>query len=137
MVELFSFSIGFLLLDQWSKAAAQTRAVPTGGSCGGILQIRYVPHAKALYQRKYARAAMILVWLAAMASAVLLRRSGVWFQSPVATIGLGCALGGAAGNLHDILRRRYVIDFIDLGWWPVFNLADIGIIAGLALAFVF
>jgi lipoprotein signal peptidase len=28
-----------------------------------------------------------------------------------------------------------VVDFIDLGWWPVFNLADIGIVGGLIAAF--
>jgi signal peptidase II len=45
------------------------------------------------------------------------------------------ALGGAAGNLRDILRRHYILDFIDLRWWPVFNLADVSIVAGLLLAF--
>jgi len=35
----------------------------------------------------------------------------------------------------DLLRRKYVLDFIDLGWWPVFNMADVGIVAGLVLAF--
>jgi len=49
--------------------------------------------------------------------------------------GVGAALGGAAGNLLDILRRRSVLDFIDLRWWPVFNIADVGIVAGLAVAF--
>ena len=50
-------------------------------------------------------------------------------------IGLALALAGAAGNLVDILRWRYVVDFVDLGWWPVFNLADVGIVGGLLLAF--
>ncbi len=49
-------------------------------------------------------------------------------------LGIGCALGGAAGNLLDILRRQHVVDFIDLGWWPVFNLADVAIVGGLLLA---
>ncbi len=33
-------------------------------------------------------------------------------------------LGGVVGNLIDRLFRGYVIDFIDLGFWPAFNLAD-------------
>jgi signal peptidase II len=65
----------------------------------------------------------------------LLRRSGSWFHSQASLIGLGIAFAGAAGNLLDILRHRFVIDFIDLGWWPVFNLADVGIVGGLLLAF--
>lgn len=78
---------------------------------------------------------MVLVWLTALMSAVVLHHSGAWFQTHGALLGLGLALGGAAGNLADILRSGYVVDFIDLRWWPVFNLADVAIVAGLALAF--
>jgi signal peptidase II len=46
---------------------------------------------------------------------------------------LGLMLGGAAGNLVD--RLRYdgaVLDFLDMPWWPAFNLADVFIVAGTA-----
>ncbi len=52
------------------------------------------------------------------------------FASPLTQIALGAALGGACGNVVDHLRRRAVVDFIDLGWWPVFNLADVAIVCG-------
>jgi signal peptidase II len=39
-------------------------------------------------------------------------------------ISLSLILGGAAGNLIDRLRFGFVIDFLDLRVWPVFNLAD-------------
>ena len=58
------------------------------------------------------------------------------FQSPLSQAAVGAALGGAAGNLLDILRTRSVRDFIDFGWWPVFNVADVVIIGGLMFAFV-
>jgi signal peptidase II len=47
----------------------------------------------------------------------------------------GCALvlGGAAGNLIDRLRVGYVIDFIDVRVWPVFNVGDSAITIGVAL----
>jgi hypothetical protein len=35
----------------------------------------------------------------------------------------GPRVGGAANNLLDILRYKYVEDFVDLGWWPIFNFA--------------
>ena len=60
--------------------------------------------------------------------------SGDRLQSHTAMLGFAAALGGAAGNLVDILRLRCVVDFIDLGWWPVFNLADVAIVCGLVLA---
>ena len=45
-------------------------------------------------------------------------------------IGLVLVLGGALGNLTDRLARSpgflrgYVVDFIAIGWWPLFNIAD-------------
>jgi signal peptidase II len=54
-------------------------------------------------------------------------------------VALGLQLGGAIGNnLLDRLRQGFVIDFIDLNFWPlhdwpVFNLADSSIVAGVTL----
>lgn len=54
--------------------------------------------------------------------------------APTMWIGLGVGLGGAAGNLFDLWRHDAVIDFIDPGWWPAFNLADVMIVAGTIAA---
>lgn len=48
-------------------------------------------------------------------------------------LSLGLQLGGAIGNLIDRVRYGYVIDFIDIGFWPIFNLADASIVIGVAL----
>ena len=45
----------------------------------------------------------------------------------------GLILGGAVGNLIDRLRVGYVVDFIDLRVWPVFNVGDSAITIGIAL----
>jgi signal peptidase II len=45
----------------------------------------------------------------------------------------GLILGGAVGNIVDRLRLGYVIDFIQVGWWPVFNLADSAISVGVTM----
>mgnify|MGYP000874263778 FL=1 len=42
----------------------------------------------------------------------------------------GLITAGAIGNLLDRLRLNYVVDFLDLGWWPVFNVADMAIVCG-------
>jgi signal peptidase II len=39
-------------------------------------------------------------------------------------------VGGAAGNLADRVRYGYVVDFVELPYWPIFNLADACIVAG-------
>jgi signal peptidase II len=46
---------------------------------------------------------------------------------------LGLQLGGALGNLLDRLRLGFVTDFIDIGPWPVFNIADAAIVTGLII----
>ena len=43
--------------------------------------------------------------------------------------------GGAVGNQLDRVLRGYVIDFIHLYYWPVFNVADVLIVAGYVLFF--
>ena len=48
-------------------------------------------------------------------------------------LSLGLQIGGALGNLLDRLRLGSVTDFIDVGPWPVFNLADASIVSGLVL----
>jgi len=60
--------------------------------------------------------------------------------SRMGTIGMGLLIGGAAGNLIDRLFRGDdgflqggVVDFIDLQWFPIFNIADIAINVGAAL----
>jgi signal peptidase II len=61
----------------------------------------------------------------------------------VARIAVGLVIGGALGNLGDrvfrsgggFLRGR-VIDFVDLQWWPVFNVADAAIVIGGLLLFL-
>ncbi len=47
--------------------------------------------------------------------------------------GLPLLLGGAVGNLYDRLSLGAVVDFIDFHVWPVFNVADIAIVAGALL----
>ncbi len=56
----------------------------------------------------------------------------------LARVALGLMLAGALGNLTDRLRQGYVVDFIDLNFWPmqnwpVFNLADSAIFVGVGL----
>jgi signal peptidase II len=53
-------------------------------------------------------------------------------STPMA-VGIGLLLGGACGNLGDRLFRGHggaVIDFIDVSWWWVFNLADVAVSLG-------
>lgn len=55
---------------------------------------------------------------------------------PVIFASSALILGGAAGNLADRLYYGYVVDFLDLRWWPVFNVADIALTVGVCVLVV-
>ena len=48
-------------------------------------------------------------------------------------ISLGLQLGGAIGNLTDRIRFGQVTDFVKLGPWPIFNVADACIVVGIII----
>ncbi len=52
---------------------------------------------------------------------------------PLLRLSIGLQLGGAAGNLLDRFLLGHVTDFLDVGAWPVFNIADSSIVTGLVL----
>lgn len=62
--------------------------------------------------------------------------------SPWWALGLGMILGGAMGNLVDRFFRSpgplrgHVVDFLSIGWWPVFNVADPSVVGGAILLVV-
>ena len=80
---------------------------------------------------------LILVSFVGVAVLILLYRSQR-FPTGLLRLSLGLQLGGAFGNLVDRLRLGHVIDWIDIGPWPVFNVADASIVSGLiVLAWLF
>jgi signal peptidase II len=46
---------------------------------------------------------------------------------------MGLIVGGALGNIIDRLRLGYVIDFVRVGWWPIFNVADSAVTSGVVM----
>jgi signal peptidase II len=57
-------------------------------------------------------------------------RPGMW-------LAVGLVAGGAIGNLADRIRAEAVTDFIAVGSWPAFNLADVSITLGVLLVVYF
>jgi signal peptidase II len=53
--------------------------------------------------------------------------------SSVMIVALGICAGGALGNLLDRILRGYVVDFVEIGRWPAFNVADAALTTGLVL----
>lgn len=84
-----------------------------------------------------------------VAGLVVLGRRSDWGSSWPVSVALGLILGGAAGNLGDRFFRHIpghsggVVDFIAVArvgqhdWWPVFNIADSGIVVGVAVVVIY
>jgi signal peptidase II len=127
----------FLLLDQLTKGLLARRfAKGQAISMAPWIRIRHVSQTGAVFAL-HSPHALLLAWGVLLASISLIVEQGYFFQSPVAQLGLGMALGGACGNVCDQLRHGAVTDFVDLGWWPIFNLADVSITIGVFMALWF
>jgi signal peptidase II len=79
----------------------------------------------------------LLVIFALAALAALLVFFATHRGRPLVWLPTGLLIGGATGNLIDRVAEGAVVDFVDLPWWPAFNLADVAITLGvLALLYV-
>jgi signal peptidase II len=54
-------------------------------------------------------------------------------RHPVLPVALGLVIGGSVSNLVDRVRLGHVTDFLDLKFWPAFNLADSFIVVGVGI----
>ncbi len=77
---------------------------------------------------------IVLTLLAVTWMFVFFARSGK--RHPVLPVALGFVLGGSVSNLVDRIRLGHVTDFLDIRYWPAFNLADMFIVVGVAILFV-
>jgi len=137
-VQPLLFAAFVLVADQVTKAMVASRLVTRPlAPLGPCLRIRLTVTRFPSYGSMHSRTAAMLLWGAVLAVVVLGVRSGYLFQRPAAQMALGAALAGALSNLYDRMRRGAVVDFLDLGWWPSFNLADIGITLGVVVAIWF
>ncbi len=82
------------------------------------------------------------VWVFALGLAILIGVGALLIQELDwaklwSAILSGMILGGALGNFVDRVRFGAVVDFLKVGWWPVFNLADAAISTATVALIVF
>jgi len=130
---------GVIILDQVTKWWVQQSMALNAylSLLPGVLKLTHVHNTGSAFSL-FRGAGVWLVFVSIVSLVAILR---YWFSlqrrgavvSPVLLLGLALPFGGAAGNLIDRLRLGYVVDFLELPRWPVFNVADSAITVGAVL----
>jgi signal peptidase II len=127
-----------LVLDQLSKVWVST-SLPEGGwwsplpGLWRVFRITHITNSGAAFGMFPDQGNFFIVIAVVVALTILLYYrylpTGEW----LVRLSLGLQLGGALGNLLDRLRYGHVVDFVDIGFWPIFNVADVSIVSGVAI----
>ncbi len=122
-----------LLIDQLTKGWVRQAFAPgeSRSLLGPILHLTYVQNTGAAFGLLRGHVPIVVVVSLVVGAWVIVElkrlRHGPW----TAWWPLTLILGGAIGNLIDRVRLGYVVDFLDLRVWPVFNVADSCITIGV------
>jgi signal peptidase II len=131
-IALLAVALASLFADQLTKSIVSGRlALGEEVAVLGPFSIHHVQNSGIAFGL-FASATSIVIVLTAIAVAWMLfffARSGS--RHPVLPVGLGLVIGGSASNLVDRIRLGYVTDFLDVRYWPAFNLADTFIVVGV------
>jgi signal peptidase II len=130
-----------ILVDQltkwWALRHWQDHPVHVVGS----LHLDVTRNTGAAFSLAFGRGALVGVLALVVVGVVVWQGSGV--ADRLGAVAVGLVLGGALGNLADRAFRAgsgflggAVVDFIDLRWWPVFNVADSCVVVGAILLVV-
>jgi signal peptidase II len=132
---LVATSVVVLAVDQLSKSWAVSALDDRDIDLLGSLRLHLERNSGAAFSLNQGRGG--LVALLAIAVVLVIVWVGRSVHTKPGALAVGLVLGGAAGNLTDRVFRDgsgllggAVVDFIDLQWWPVFNVADIAIVLG-------
>jgi signal peptidase II len=125
-------------LDQWTKAFVKASLVQGEWwapipSAWRLFRFTHTTNTGAAFGIFPNQGGFFVVIAIVVVVAIVLYYRNLPAGSWVVRVALGLQLGGAMGNLFDRLRFGYVTDFIDVGFWPVFNIADSSIVIGVAL----
>lgn len=133
-----ALGLAVVLLDQFSKWIVTRQLGPGSPShevdlIGRSIGVRYVENTGAAFGL-FGGQGMFVAGLAGMLVLLLLVFSRRIAGSSVGrACAIGLVIGGAVGNLIDRARLGYVVDFVAIGRWPTFNVADSAISIGVVV----
>lgn len=131
---LLTVSAVVLVLDQVTKAIVRASMQPgsTISLVDGVFHLTHVRNTGAAFGLMPGYQPMFIAVGVAVLTGIALF---VWFARSVSrwvSISLGLIVGGSVGNLIDRVLTGHVTDFFDPQVFPVFNIADSGVVVGVA-----
>ncbi len=137
-IALFGLVLGVVGCDHATKAVAEARLAERAPIelVAGVLDLHYTQNHDVGFSLLRAippepRRLVILTLGLAMAVGIGWAFARARTAPILLQAGLAVLLAGAIGNLLDRLARGYVVDFIHLHHWPVFNVADMAVCLGV------
>lgn len=121
-----------VVLDQLSKYYIQStmllgESIPVWED---IFHITYILNPGAAFGLMANQTIFFIMLAFVIIGAVIYFYPAICRESCLMKLGIGLLLGGAIGNLIDRVHIGMVVDFLDFRVWPIFNIADIGIVCG-------
>lgn len=123
-----------VVIDQLSKFYIQTHMV-LGMSIPviqNVFHITYILNAGAAFGLFENQTAFFVIIAVCMVVAAIYFYPRIPKQYRLLRFGTGLIVGGAMGNVIDRIKTGYVVDFFDFRIWPIFNIADVGIVCGVS-----
>lgn len=127
--------IAIVVLDQAVKFLVYSNMLPETSIpvFGNIFSITYIQNSGAAFgilenQRSFFIVVTLLILICGIYFYPALRH-----KSSDLNFGAALLFGGAVGNLIDRIRFGIVIDYFDIHFWPIFNIADMAIVAGVII----
>jgi signal peptidase II len=100
---------------------------------GSLVHIYYTVNSGAAFSILPSANWLFLAVAVLVVAAILWRWRLLALEPGWVQVGVGLLLGGAIANAVDRVTQGYVVDFIQLPHWPVFNVADSGITVGVVI----
>ncbi len=134
----FLITVTVLLIDQVTKNLVETR-IPLYGywapipALANFFRITHTANTGAVFGLFRGSGWFFAILAVIVAAAIVYFNVTLPGQQRLLRLALGLQLGGALGNLVDRLRQGHVTDFIDVGPWYIFNVADMALVGGVIL----
>jgi signal peptidase II len=135
---LYVVAVAVFMLDRATKVLVQ-HYLPVDAPHPVVGHLVYLTHTQntgAAFSLAPSVGGLFLVLAGIVSVAIILYNRRLAPGEVLLRVGLGMIMGGALGNAIDRAVAGSVTDFIDLRWWPVFNVADSFIVVGAAVSAV-